>query len=183
MTRNSLHSPEPYRELEKYFERIVNTQPKELSMFEKTKMFFNEQLEKINTLLTKPVAFVEEDPKAMGTDYWAFEMYTGEWYSDERGELQPVKHTCIIEPHEGTWMEILDKVMDEMEKHYGYSIKEQVYYSVNFPLNELDNEGNPFPGYGRCLNDKRLQQVLLAFPELYESRPWSNNPTEEAMFK
>jgi hypothetical protein len=106
-------------------------------------------------------------------------MYTGEWYSDERGELQPVKHTCIIEPHEGTWMEVLDKVMDEMEKHYGYNIKEQVYYSVNLPLNNPE-----FAGHGRCLNDERLQQILLAFPELYESRPWSSNPDQDGdMFK
>ena len=174
---------EPYRELEKYFERIVNTQPKELSMMLKLSMWFTQQLEKINSLLTKPTTF---EDNAVLTDcedgYWAFEMYTPEWV-DEFGEIVKPVHTSFTVPHEGTWMEVLDRILDAMEAHYGYNIKEQVYYSVNFPLNDLDNEGNPFPGYGRCLNDERLQQVLLAFPELYESRPWSNNPTEEVMFK
>lgn len=166
-------TPEPYRELEKYFERIVNTsQPKELTMFEKTKLFFTQQIEKINSLLTKPVAFVEQDPKAMDTDYWAFEMYTGDWIN-EHGETVPVKHTLTIEPHEGTWMDVLDKVIDEMEKHYGYPIKEQVYYSVVFPMNEpCPYTGELMAGYGRMLNDEVFQKLLLSFPEVYEmSKP------------
>jgi hypothetical protein len=66
-------------------------------------------------------------------------------------------------------MEVLDRILDEMSKHYGYNIKEQVYYSVEFPLNELDDRtGKPFAGYGRSLNDKVLQQLLLAFPEVYD---------------
>jgi hypothetical protein len=49
--------------LDEYFHLIIKpTEPKETTMFEKTKMFFTEQIEKLNTLLTKPVAFVEEDP-------------------------------------------------------------------------------------------------------------------------
>lgn len=168
--------------LEDYFKLIVNKPTeKEPTMFEKTKMFFNEQIErcaeKINSLLTKPVSFVEEDPKLHDDGYWAFEMYTPEWV-DEHGTMAEPAHTVLVEPHEGTWIEVLDKILDAMEAHYGYSIKEQVYYSVAFPLNNPD-----FPGFSRCLNDERLQQVLLAFPELYESRPWSNNPTEEVMFK
>ena len=131
-------------------------------MFEKTKLFFTQQIEKINSLLTKPVTFVEQDPKAMEADYWAFEMYTGEWVN-EHGEDMPVNHTCIIEPHDSTWMEVLDKVMDEMEKHYGYSIKDQVYYSVYMPMNI---EGQA--GYGRSLNDEVLQKILLAYPEVYD---------------
>jgi hypothetical protein len=139
-------------------------------MFDKTNMFFTQQIEKINSLLTKPTAFVEEPVNLMTDDYWAFEMYTGEWYSDDRGELIPVKHTCIIEPNDGTWMEVLDKILDEMEKHYGYNIKEQVYYSVAFPNNTLyySPEGLPPAGYGRNLNDTVLQQLLLAYPEVYK---------------
>jgi hypothetical protein len=138
--------------------------------FEKTKMFFSEQIEKINSLLTKPTAFVEsEDPKLCDDDYYAFEMVTNEWV-DEHGVTHPTKHSLIVEPHEGTWMEVLDNILDEMEKHYGYSIKEQVYYSVEFPINEIDDRtGQPFAGYGRCLNDQMLQQLLLAFPEVYET--------------
>ena len=173
----------PYRELEKYFERIVNTQPpKELTMFKQS-------VEKIkakwNELWTTHYTWIEDANSVQQPveESWSFEMVTAEWINAE-GETVPVKHTCIVEPHEGTWMKVLDKVIDEMEKHYGYNIKEQVYYSVNFPLNDKDPyTGVPFAGHGRCLNDERLQQILLAFPELYESRPWSDNSEEEAMFK
>lgn len=169
--------------LEQYFKLIVKpTETKEPTMFERAKLFFTQQIEKINSLLTKPTAFVEEDPTLYEDGYWAFEMYTPEWIDEHGNTVKPIT-TMLLEPHEGTWMEVLDRILDAMEKHYGYSIKEQVYYSVNFPLNDTDHEGNSFPGYGRCLNDERLQQILLAFPELYESRSWSNNPSEEVMFK
>jgi hypothetical protein len=132
-------------------------------MFEKTKMFFNEQIEKINSLLTKPTAFVEEDPTLYEDGYWAFEMYTPEWIDEHGDTINPV-HTVLVEPHDGSWFEVLDRILDAMEAHYGYNIKEQVYYAVNFPLNKPD-----FAGYGRCLNDDLLQQVLLAHPDLYLS--------------
>lgn len=164
--------------LEQYFHLIIKpTEPKETTMFEKTKMFFNEQIEKINSLLTKPTAFVEEDPRLYEDGYWAFEMYTPEWTNEFNETVGPI-HTVLVEPHEGTWMEVLDRILDAMEKHYGYNIKEQVYYSVNFPLNDPD-----FHGYGRCLNDERLQQILLAFPELYLSGGWGTGSEREAMFK
>jgi hypothetical protein len=163
-----------HKALEQYFHLIVNKQQKETTMFEKTKMFFNEQIEKLNSLLTKPVAFKEE---AFEDGYWGFEMYTPAWINEHGEKVEPV-HTVLVEPHEGTWMEVLDTVLDAMEAHYGYNIKEQVYYSVNFPLNQSD-----LSGYGRCLNDERLQQILLAFPELYLSGGWGDNTQREAMFK
>ena len=149
--------------LEQYFHAIVKNKPKELTMFDNLKAHFM-------SLWTQPVAFVAEEdhPKLMDDDYWAFEMVTHEWI-DEEGTLCPRKETIIIEPHDTTWMEVLDRILDEMSKHYGYDIKEQVYYSVEFPLNELDDRtGKPFAGYGRSLNDKVLQQLLLAFPEVYD---------------
>jgi hypothetical protein len=147
--------------LDEYFHAIVKNKPKELTMFENLKTHFM-------SLWTKPVAFVDDHPKLMDDDYWAFEMVTHEWI-DECGVVHPIKETIIIEPHETTWMEVLDRILDEMSKHYGYSIKDQVYYAVEFPLNEVDEHtGKPFAGYGRCLNDKVLQQLLLAFPEVYE---------------
>ena len=119
-------------------------------------------------LTTTKYEFVEQDPKLHEDGYWAFEMYTPEWI-DECGETQQTVHTVLVEPHEGTWMEVLDRILDAMEKHYGYSIKEQVYYSVTFPLNDVDERtGEPYAGYGRCLNDDVLQQLLLAHPEVYE---------------
>lgn len=148
--------------LDQYFHLIVNKQQKETTMFEKTKMFFNEQIEKINSLLTKPTTFVEEDPKLYEDGYWAFEMYTPEWVDEHGDTVKPV-HTVLVEPHEGTWMEVLDQILDAMEAHYGYNIKEQVYYSVAFPHNI---EG--YAGYGRSLNDELFQQLLLAHPEVYE---------------
>jgi hypothetical protein len=162
--------------LDEYFHLIINQPQKETTMFEKTKMFFTQQIEKINSLLTKPTAFVEEDPTLYEDGYWAFEMYTPEWIDEHGDTIKPI-HTVFIEPHEGTWMEVLDTILDAMEAHYGYNIKEQVYYSVNFPLNDPD-----FPGFSRCLNDERLQQILLAFPELYLSGSWGDNP-EKSVFK
>jgi hypothetical protein len=154
--------------LNEYFHLIVNKPPvKEKPMnFLKLSMFFTEQLEKIKNLWTKPVAFVEPEQEVLEEDYWAFEMYTNEWI-DEHGETVPVKHTLTIEPNEGTWMEVIDRVIEEIEKHYGYDIKSRVYYSVEFPFNDLDYEGKPMAGYGRCLNDEVLQQLLLAFPQAY----------------
>jgi len=155
--------------LEEYFQTIVNKQPeKETNMnFLKLSMFFTGLLEKLNSLLTKPTAFVEEDTTMYEDGYWAFEMYTPEWV-DEFGDMVKPVHTVLVEPHNGTWMEVLDRILDAMEAHYGYSIKEQVYYSVNFPWNE---EGRA--GYGRCLNDVVLQKLLLSYPEVY-------NVTEES---
>ena len=157
-----------YKALEQYFHAIINQPKKETNMMLKLSMWFTEQLENFKKLWAKETTFVEVDPKAFDEDYWAFEMYTGQWYSDERDELVPEKHTCIIEPHDSTWMVVLDKVIDELEKHYGYSIKDQVYYSVAFPYNEPLN-GEFVAGYGRSLNDTVLQQLLLAYPEVYQS--------------
>lgn len=139
--------------LDEYFHKIINQPPKEPTMFERLKQ-----------LWTKPVEFVEEDQKLSEDGYWGFEMYTPEWV-DEWGETRQTVHTSFLEPHEGTWMEVLDKILDAMEAHYGYSIKEQVYYSTAFPHNDPE-----FPGYGRCINDELFQQLLLAHPELYESQ-------------
>ena len=97
-------------------------------------------------------------------DYWAFEIHTGEWV-DEFNEVRPAEHDIIIKDNDSTWHELLDQILDVMEKHYGYNIKEQVYYSVQFPLNR---EG--MTGHGRMLNDEVLQQLLLAYPEVYETR-------------
>lgn len=162
--------------LENYFQSIIN--PPEISKRKpqtmlKLAMFFTEQLENFKKLWTKPVAFVEDEKHTlMEEDYWAFEMVTYEWI-DECNEVHPLKHTLVIQPHETTWMEVLDRILDEMSKHYGYNIKEQVYYSVEFPLNELDDRtGKPFAGYGRSLNDNILQQLLLAHPEVYETFPY-----------
>jgi len=158
--------------LDDYFHKIINKQPeKEKTMnFLALSMFFTRQLENLKKLWYKPTIFVEiEDPARYEDGYWAFEMYT-EPYTDEEGKRIPATHSLLIEPHETTWMEVLDNILDEMEKHYGYNIKEQVYYSVSFPLN-IDNEytGTPLVGKGRCLNDEVLQQLLLAFPEVYET--------------
>jgi hypothetical protein len=167
-----------HKALEQYFHAIVNKQQKETTMFEKTKMFFTEQIEKISALLNKPTTFVDNSVITdCETGYWGFEMYTPEYTSD--GETFPVQHTILIEPHEGTWMELLDQILDAMEVHYGYSIKEQVYYSVEFPFNEIDERtGKPYAGYGRCLNDGLLQQLLLAHPEVYESQMFGK-PTKD----
>jgi len=153
--------------LDKYFHLIIKPTQKETTMFEKTKMFFNEQIErcaeKINSLLTKPTAFVEEnDPVSYEEGYWGFHMYTPEWVDEFGKTVKPI-HTSFTVPHNGTWIEVLDTILDDLEAHYGYNIKEQVYYSVTFPLNDPE-----CAGYGRSLNDEILQKILLAYPEVYE---------------
>ena len=157
--------------LTEYFHLINNNQPpvKETTMFDNLKASMQEAREKFSLLWTKPPAFVDNSTEIK--DFWAFEMYTGEW-EDFEDALQPLKHTVIFEPHEGTWMQILDQILDAMNDHYGYDIKEQVYYSVRFPMNDIDKHtGVPYAGYGRCLNDEKLQLLLLSHPELYESGP------------
>jgi len=154
--------------LDEYFHKIVNTQPpKEQTMFERSKAYFQSLKDSWSSLYKWDVE-IESNETAMEGDYWAFEMYT-EPYVNEEGKRISAVHSMLIEPHETTWMEVLDKILDEMEKHYGYNIKEQVYYSVSFPLN-IDNEytGTPLVGKGRCLNDEVLQQLLLAYPEVYD---------------
>jgi len=176
MTHDNKFEIKPYKELEKYFFRIVNIKPEEPTMFDNLKTSWTDIQAHFMSLWAKPVAFMEEHPKLMEDDYWAFEMVTHEWI-DEEGVKRPVKESIIIEPHDTTWMEVLDRILDEMEKHYGYNIKEQVYYSVNFPLNAIDDrDDKPFAGYGRSLNDEVFQQLLLAFPEVYECPYWTQKP-------
>ena len=127
-------------------------------------------------LTTTKYEFTDPEP-LVPEDYWAFEMRTGEWV-DELGDTHPTLHSVIVEPDELTWMGTLDKILDVMGKHYGYNIKEQVYYSVQFPLNVVDRDGKPYPGYSRNLNDELLQQVLLAHPELYHSYMFGK-PTQD----
>ena len=159
-------------ELEQYFHNINNQPIKEQTMFDNLKTSWTDIQAHFMSLWTKPVAFVEDKKHTlMEEDYWAFEMVTYEWI-DECNDVHPLKHTLVVEPHDTTWMEVLDRILDELGNHYGYNIKEQVYYSVQFPLNELDDHtGKPFAGYGRSLNDNILQQLLLAHPEVYETFP------------
>jgi len=171
----TLNSHGSHKALEQYFHTIVNKQPeKEKPMnLLALSMFFTRQLENFKKLWYKPTVFVEiEDPTLYEDGYWAFEMYTPAWINEHGEKVEPV-HTVLVEPHEGTWMEVLDTVLDAMEAHYGYNIKEQVYYSVAFPFNEICSYTNqPHAGYGRCLNDEILQQLLLAHPEVYEAVPF-----------
>ena len=163
--------------LDDYFHTIINKPRivyfKETTMFDKTKMFFTQQIErcaeKINSLLTKPTAFEEtvKDAKLHEEGYWTFEMHTPEYLSD--GEAVPEQHDVIFDLNDSTWIDTLDQILDVMGKHYGYNIKEQVYYSVSLPTNEPSPYTWEFmAGHGRMLNDGILQQLLLAFPEVYE---------------
>ena len=122
-------------------------------------------------LTTTRYKFVEEPETLPMEDYWAFEIHTGEWV-DEFGSTVLPKHDVIIKDNDSTWHEVLDQILDVMSEHYGYNIKEQVYYSVTFPNNTLyySPDGKPPAGYGRMLNDEVLQQLLLAYPEVYETR-------------
>jgi hypothetical protein len=103
--------------------------------------------------IEEPTTVTDDEPE----DSWAFYAHTSA-YDDIA-----TKETFIKGAQDGTWMEIVDQVLDVLSHHYGYNIKEQVYYSVAFPLNHPDSSS-----YGRELNDEVLQKLLLSFPEVYE---------------
>jgi hypothetical protein len=137
--------------LEEYF-HVINKQPplpKELTMFEVMKAKWTE-------FWTTRYTWTEDPAEVDPQDYWAFYARTSA-YDDIAA-----KETFINGEQDGTWIEIVDQVLDVLSHHYGYNIKEQVYYSVQFPLNHPD-----YAGYGRCLNDDVLQKLLLSFPEVY----------------
>jgi hypothetical protein len=164
-----------HRPLTEYFSKTVQASPpnfvKESTMFDNVKASMQIVRDKLTLLWTQqpPATFVDDTNEKAHNDFWAFEMYTDEWV-DFAGEGQPARHTWIQEPHEGTWMGVLDTILDAMNAHYGYNIKEQVYYSVKFPMNGIcPYTDEPFPGHGRSLNDDVLQKLLLAYPEVYES--------------
>jgi len=150
--------------LEQYFHAINQPRKKEATMFEYLKNKWTE-------LTTTKYEFVEQPETLPMENYWAFEIHTSEWV-DEYGETIEAKHDVIIKDNDSTWFEVLDTILDAMEAHYGYNIKEQVYYSVTFPNNTLyySPDGKPQAGHGRMLNDDVLQQLLLSYPEVYQSR-------------
>jgi hypothetical protein len=152
--------------LEQYFHAI--NQPKEATMFEYLKNKWTE-------LTTTKYEFVEQPETLPMDDYWAFEIKTAAYECD--GEAIEAKHDVIIKDNDSTWSDVLDQILDVMGEHYGYNIKEQVYYSVQFPLN---SEG--MPGHGRMLNDEVLQQLLLAFPEVYKAGTF-NQPSVDIFAK
>lgn len=138
-------------------------------MFERTKAYWQSVKEAWTNLYAWEHPKLDEEEEDV--DYWGFEMHTGQWVDEDGKTVKPI-HSIVVEPHNTTWMEVLDRILDEMEKHYGYNIKDQVYYSVTYPVNEFGFDNEPMPGYGRCLNDEVLQQLLLAFPEAYH---WKAN--------
>ena len=157
--------------LDEYFKLIVKPlETKEPNMFDKVKASTQAAIDKFSSLWSKPTTFVDNAVKSEEVeDFWAFEMYTGEW-EDFDGSPQPFQHTFISNSMDATWMGVLDTILDAMSKHYGYDIKSQVYYSVAIPLNDnCKYTEKPSAGYGRSLNDEIFQQLLLAYPEVFEN--------------
>lgn len=142
--------------LDDYFKLIVKPTTKEPSMFDWIKAKWTE-------LMTTPIAFTDEPAQEIIEEGWAFVMKTGSYVNAE-GEVVPAKEDIIAGDSDGTWSETLDQLLDVIGSHYGYNVKEQVYYSISCPLNRPE-----FAGYGRQLNDEVLQQLLLAYPEVYET--------------
>jgi hypothetical protein len=163
-----------HQPLVEYFHKINQpTTVKGLTMFDNVKVAMQAVREKCTAMFAdKKEQEFKEAPtilENMTEEYYAFEMVTGAWVN-EHGEDVPLKHTIIIEPNDSTWMAVLDTILDSMEEHYGYNIKEQVYYSVAFPMNEIcQYTKEPMAGFGRCLNDEILQKLLLAYPEIYKT--------------
>lgn len=61
-----------------------------------------------------------------------------------------------------TWIHILEDVIKVLETHFGYSIKDQVYYAVKFPI--FDHNLSDAPG--RELHQERFLELLSKHPEL-----------------
>ena len=152
-----------HKPLEDYFRRI-NTQ-KDFTMFDYLKAHFSHLFASSPT----PEPVPEEPPKLQ--DFYCIEMFTS-GYTNSCEEI-PDKYTAIkgdhVDGQDPTWMHLVDKFADMLSYHYGYNIKEQIYYAVKFPLNYIDADGVESPGYGRELNDDKLQLLLLTHPELYSS--------------
>jgi len=157
--------------LDEYFKLIVKPlETKEPNMFDNVKASMQGAIDKFSSLWLKPNIFVDNSVESEEIeDYWSFEMYTGKW-EDCDGIAYPSQHTIVTESDGSTWMSVLDTILDTMSKHYGYNIKEQVYYSVSFPFNDIcEYTEKPSAGYGRNLNDEIFQQLLLAYPEVFEN--------------
>ena len=155
-----------HKPLEAYFRRINHQ--KELTMFEALKSHFS------MTWGTKPAEELDTlHAPVPNDDCYSIEMFTSGFTCD--GEDIPAKYTKFFGNHvdseECTWIHLVDKFADMLSYHYGYNIKEQIYYSVEYPLNYIDQEGKEFPGYGRNLNDEKFQLLLLANPDVYETTP------------
>ena len=141
--------------------------------FQKVKEYAQSLKASWSTLYAWEHPKIEEEEE--GSDYYIFEMHTASWYDSDEGAYVPAKSSFVFGDHVGdedpTWSSVLDKILDEMNKHYGYDIKSQVYYVVDFPTNDLHPNKR-----GRMLNAQVLDQVSLAFPEIFERNPKWNEP-------
>jgi hypothetical protein len=142
--------------LEEYFHKIINKQPsKEPTMLDALKAYWHD--------LFRFEQQPQETAETVDEDMWAFAISTGAYEWD--GEPIPAKTDHIGgKTDDGTWITVVERILDVLGQHYGYDIKSQVYYAVEVPTNDMfDGEAR-----GRKLNDGVLQQLLLAFPEVYE---------------
>ena len=141
--------------LEEYF-HVINKQPvKEPTMLDALKAYWHDLFR------------FEQQPqdaiKTVDKDVWEFAISTGAYVWD--GEPIPAKFDHITGfTDDGTWIDVVEQILDVLGQHYGYDIKSQVYYAVEVPTNDIFNG----EAQGRKLNDGVLQQLLLAFPEVYD---------------
>lgn len=61
-----------------------------------------------------------------------------------------------------TWTQILEDILKVMEVHFGYNIRDHVYYAVACPM--FDHNYSPAPG--RELHMDKFLELLKANPEL-----------------
>lgn len=61
-----------------------------------------------------------------------------------------------------TWIEMLEDFIKLLELHYGYPIREHVYYAVKCPL--FDHNYSPAPG--REMHQDKFMELLKDHPEL-----------------
>ena len=73
---------------------------------------------------------------------------------------QSIQHT--LKYSGPSWVQILEDLIKTLELHYGYPIREQVYYAVKHPM--FDHNYSPAPG--RELNQELFLKLLKDNPEL-----------------
>jgi len=72
-----------------------------------------------------------------------------------------------------TWIQIVEDLLKVLEVHYGYNIRDHVYYAVKCPV--FDHDFSPAPG--REIHKDKFLDLLSENPELnnggkHESYSW-----------
>lgn len=86
--------------------------------------------------------------------------------NEPAGIYPSVVSNLDLEFEEGTtWINVVESFLQFLEGHYGYNIREQVYYSVAMPF----NDPNASRAVGREMNRQVFEKLLADNPDLIPS--------------